>query len=75
MRIRLFGADPRRGQDCSTVRAGYRKFAVGAHVVFYRLVAGEPELERLLLGIVGSTTGADVAERLASMTPSAGEAS
>lgn len=46
--LELIGADPRRGQDCSTVRAGYRKFAVGAHVVFYRLVADTVDIVRIL---------------------------
>ena len=27
---------PLRGQDCSDIRAGYRKYNAGSHVIFYR---------------------------------------
>ena len=46
----IIAADPRRGQDCNHVRAGYRKYAVGAHVVFYRVVADEVDIVRILHG-------------------------
>ena len=29
--------DPRRGRSCDDIRAGYRKFSVGSHVLFYRV--------------------------------------
>jgi toxin ParE1/3/4 len=29
--------DPRRGQSCDDIRAGYFRLKVGSHVVFYRL--------------------------------------
>lgn len=29
-------ANPLKGKDCSDIRNGYRKFAVGSHVIFYR---------------------------------------
>lgn len=29
-------AQPLRGQDCSNIRAGYRKYSAGSHVIFYR---------------------------------------
>lgn len=29
-------ANPLKGNVCSEIRTGYRKFAVGSHVVFYR---------------------------------------
>ena len=28
--------DPRRGVACDEIRAGYRKFSVGSHVLFFR---------------------------------------
>lgn len=37
-----FGAlseNPLLGADCSGIRSGYRKFPVGRHVVFYRIIA------------------------------------
>lgn len=34
--VEIVAADPRRGRDCSDVRAGYFKFAVGVHILFYR---------------------------------------
>jgi toxin ParE1/3/4 len=29
-------ANPLKGNDCSDIRSGYRKFIVGRHVIFYR---------------------------------------
>lgn len=28
--------DPRRGRACDEVRPGYRRYAIGSHVLFYR---------------------------------------
>jgi toxin ParE1/3/4 len=28
--------DPRRGRPCDEIRAGYRKFSVGSHILFFR---------------------------------------
>lgn len=41
-------ADPERGRACDEVRAGYRKYAVGAHVVFYRETRKRVEVVRIL---------------------------
>lgn len=41
-------ADPRRGQDCDHIRAGYRKYAVGAHVIFYRVAPRHADVMRIL---------------------------
>ncbi|MGO4452674.1 type II toxin-antitoxin system RelE/ParE family toxin [Arthrobacter sp. RAF14] len=27
--------DPRRGRSCDEIRAGYRKYAIGGHLIFY----------------------------------------
>ena len=46
----VIAADPRRGQDCSHIRAGYRKFAVGSHVIFYRMAGNTVDVVRILHG-------------------------
>ena len=33
----ILAADPRRAQDCRDIRAGYRTFAIGAHVNVFRM--------------------------------------
>ena len=42
--------DPRRGLDCGHIRAGYRKYAVGSHVIFYRMAGGTIDVVRILHG-------------------------
>jgi toxin ParE1/3/4 len=42
--------DPRRGRSCDDVRAGYFKFAVGSHVIFYRRVGADIDVVRVLHG-------------------------
>ena len=34
-------ASPNLGKDCSDIRAGYRKFPQGSHVIFYRQSASD----------------------------------
>ena len=46
--ITYLAADPRRGQDCAHIRAGYQKFSSGSHVVFYRLIPGGIDIVRIL---------------------------
>ena len=41
-------ADPERGRACDDVRAGYRKHAVGAHVLFYRKALKGVDIVRIL---------------------------
>lgn len=41
-------ADPRRGQDAGDIRAGYRKYATGSHVIFYRVVDDRVDVVRIL---------------------------
>lgn len=31
-------AYPMKGRDCSDIRAGYRKYEAGKHIIFYRLL-------------------------------------
>lgn len=33
--IERIAVDPRRGRACDEVRAGYRRYAIGSHLVFY----------------------------------------
>jgi len=40
--------DPRRGRACDDVRAGYRKFSVGAHVLFFKTFENKVVIVRIL---------------------------
>jgi toxin ParE1/3/4 len=40
--------DPRRGRPCDQLRRGYRKYSVGSHVLFFRVVANRIEIIRVL---------------------------
>lgn len=33
--IERIAADPRRGHPCDEIRHGYRRYAIGSHLVFY----------------------------------------
>ena len=46
--LALLANDPYLGRTCDDVRAGFRKFPSGAHVVFYRAIAGGIEIVRIL---------------------------
>ena len=41
-------ADPRRGRSCDDIRAGYYRYAVGSHIVFYRLSDDVLDVVRIL---------------------------
>jgi toxin ParE1/3/4 len=41
-------ADPRRGRPCDDLRPGYRKFSVGAHLLFFRPHPAGIEIVRIL---------------------------
>lgn len=40
--------DPKLGRACDDVRAGYRKFRVGSHILFYRWDDTRTEIVRIL---------------------------
>ena len=40
--------DPRRGLACDNIRSGYRKFAVGSHIVFFRASDSRIVIVRIL---------------------------
>ena len=48
--ISTVAADPRRGRACDDVRAGYHKFLVGSHVLFFRLTGDGIDVVRILHG-------------------------
>ena len=33
--IERVATDPERGRDCGEVRTGYRRYAIGSHLIFY----------------------------------------
>jgi toxin ParE1/3/4 len=39
---------PRRGRSCDEIRRGYFKFAVGSHIVLYRLTKSAVDVVRIL---------------------------
>jgi len=46
--VETVAADPRRGRPCDDVRAGYFKFAVGAHMLFSRRRPDAVDVVRIL---------------------------
>lgn len=48
--IEVVAEDPRRGRPCHEVRKGYRKYRVGSHMLFYRIVDAGVDVVRILHG-------------------------
>jgi toxin ParE1/3/4 len=46
--IEQLASDPRRGRPCDHIRPGYRRYAVGSHVVFFRVVEERMHIVRVL---------------------------
>ncbi|MGL5861174.1 MAG: type II toxin-antitoxin system RelE/ParE family toxin [Phycicoccus sp.] len=46
--IERIGADPVRGRSCDEVRQGYRRYAIGSHLVFYRETPDSVDVIRIL---------------------------
>jgi toxin ParE1/3/4 len=46
--IEVIAADPRRGGICNDVRAGYRKYPAGSHLLFYRTTPHGIDIVRIL---------------------------
>ena len=40
--------DPQIGRSCDDIRAGYRRFPTGSHIVFYRIDAEVIDVVRIL---------------------------
>ena len=46
--IETIARDPRRGRSCDSIRVGYRKYAVGSHILFFRMLEGKVYVARIL---------------------------
>lgn len=46
--VETVSADPRRGRSCDGIRPGYFKFAVGSHLLFFRLGSDGVDVVRIL---------------------------
>ena len=46
--MQTIAEDPRRGRPCDEIRSGYRKFAVGSHMLFFRVADGAIVIVRIL---------------------------
>ena len=46
--IKSVAANPQRGRSCEEVRAGYFKYAIGSHFLFYRRTANGIDVVRIL---------------------------
>ena len=44
----LLAQEPQRGRACDDIRAGYRKYHVGRHLIFYRAEQDDIEIIRIL---------------------------
>jgi toxin ParE1/3/4 len=44
----LLVMEPQLGKSCDDLRAGYRKYPVGRHLIFYRQLADRIEIIRIL---------------------------
>jgi len=44
----LLAQEPQRGRVCDDIRAGYRKYHVGRHLIFYRTEQDDIEIIRIL---------------------------
>jgi toxin ParE1/3/4 len=46
--IEAVAANPRKGRSCDDIRAGYHKYPVGSHILFFRVVDGVVDIVRIL---------------------------
>lgn len=46
--IERIAADPRRGRACGEVRAGYRRYRINSHTLFYVATASGVDVIRIL---------------------------
>jgi len=47
-RLRLLAREPTSGRSCDEIKAGYRRYHQGRHVVFYRVVRAQVQIIRIL---------------------------
>jgi toxin ParE1/3/4 len=48
--IEIIAADPRGEQPCDDIRAGYRKYVIASHIVFYRMTDDTVDVVRIMHG-------------------------
>ena len=48
--IEMVADDPRKGRSCDEVRAGYRKYSAGSHMLIYRKIEIGIDVVRVLHG-------------------------
>ncbi|HXN88392.1 MAG TPA: type II toxin-antitoxin system RelE/ParE family toxin [Methylocella sp.] len=46
--IKAVAAEPLRGRSCEDIRAGYKKYPAGSHVLFFRLTSAGIDVVRIL---------------------------
>jgi toxin ParE1/3/4 len=46
--IETIARDPRRGRACDHIRAGYRKYPTGSHMLFFRVIDRGIDVVRIL---------------------------
>jgi toxin ParE1/3/4 len=46
--IEVVAVDPGRGRSCDEIRAGYKRFPAGSHILFYRLTGAGIDVVRIL---------------------------
>ena len=46
--IEAIARNPGRGRPCDEVRPGYRRYAVGSHMIFFRIVGDHIDIVRVL---------------------------
>lgn len=46
--IETIASDPRKGRPCGEVRAGYRRYSAGSHMIFYRTLDAGIDVVRVL---------------------------
>jgi toxin ParE1/3/4 len=46
--IKNVAAEPRLGRSCDDIRAGYKKYPAGSHVLFFRVTGSGIEVIRIL---------------------------
>jgi toxin ParE1/3/4 len=48
--IKAVSLNPRLGRPCDEIKAGYRKYPAGSHILFYRLTEAGISIIRILHG-------------------------
>lgn len=46
--IKFIASEPGLGRPCNEIRAGYKKYPVESHILFFRLIVGGIEVIRIL---------------------------